>query len=116
MTPLSRSLLRVVPPAPIARRTDPASSRLAAEEVTRTGRRAAQCEAVLALVRKHPRRTSLELSRLSKLDRYAVSRRLPELERRGLIRRGVTRDCTVNGRPMLTWEAVNEDPQQMNLL
>src|SRR5215469_10013904 len=85
-------------------------------EMERTGRRASQSEAVLEMVKRHPRRTSLELSRLSQLDRYTVSRRLPELERRGLIRRGVIRDCTVNGRPMLTWEPVNEDPQQMKLL
>ena len=101
---------------PISRRTDPASSHAAAQEIEPTGRRAAQCEAVLETVKRHPRRTSLELSRLSQLDRYTVSRRLPELERRGLIRRGLIRDCTVNGRPMLTWEPVNEDPQQMKLL
>jgi hypothetical protein len=103
-------------PDPIARRTDPPSSHAAAQEMERTGRRTAQSEAVLEMVKLHPRRTALELARLSRLDRYTVSRRLPELERRGLIRRGLTRDCTVNGRPMLTWEPVNEDPQQMKLL
>ena len=101
---------------PIARGPDPPSSHAAAREIERSGRRASQCEAVLELVNRHPRRTSLELSQLSQLDRYTVSRRLPELERRGLIRRGLTRDCTVNGRPMLTWEPVIEDPQQMKLL
>jgi len=101
---------------PIARRTDPLSSDDAAREMERTGRRASQSEALLEMVKRHPRRTSLELSRLSRLDRYIVSRRLPELERRGLIRRGLIRDCTVNGRPMLTWEPVDEDPQQMKLL
>jgi predicted ArsR family transcriptional regulator len=100
---------------PIARRTDPPSSHAAAQEMERTGRRASQSEALLEMVKRHPRRTALELSRLSRLDRYTVSRRLPELERRGLIRRGLIRDCTVNGRPMLTWEPVNEDPQQMKL-
>ena len=101
---------------PTARLTDPPSSHAAAQEMERTGRRVAQCEAVLETVKRHPRQTSLELSQLSRLDRYTVSRRLPELERRGLIRRGPTRDCTVNGRPMLTWEPVNEDRQQMKLL
>src|SRR5262249_60546773 len=65
---------------PIARPTDPASSHDAAREIERSGRRVAQCEAVLETVKRHPRRTSLELSRLSQLDRYTVSRRLPELE------------------------------------
>ena len=102
--------------SPISRQTDPRSSHAAARETERSGRRAAQCEAVLEMVKRHPRRTSLELSRLSQLDRYTVSRRLPELERRGLIRRGLIRDCTVNGRPMLTWEPVDEDSQQMKLL
>ena len=101
---------------PIARQTDPPSSHAAAQEMERTGRRAGQSEAVLEMVKRHPRRTALELSRLSRLDRYTVSRRLPELERRGLVRRGLIRDCTVNGRPMLTWEPVHEDPQQMKLL
>ena len=103
-------------PYPIARQTDPASSHTAAQEIERTGRRASQSEALLEMVKRHPRRTALELSRLSRVDRYTISRRLPELERRGLIRRGLIRDCTVNGRPMLTWEPVTEDPQQMKLL
>ena len=37
------------------------------------------------------------------LNRYAVSRRLPELQHKGQARRGAPRDCTVNGRPQSTW-------------
>ena len=39
------------------------------------------------------------------LDRYAVSRRLPELQAAGHVRRLAPRVCTINGRPQCTWGA-----------
>lgn len=85
----------------IARATDPETSRLAADEITRSGARDAQAAEVLRRLREHPGSTSMELAGLG-LDRYAIARRLPELERLGLVRRGDARTCQT-GRLALTW-------------
>jgi hypothetical protein len=91
---------------PVARKADPMPSKLAAEQVTASGRREGQLLAVLALLRRHPRSTSLELSRHGSLDRYIVARRLPELEHVGLVRRLPARICIVGNRQATVWEAI----------
>jgi hypothetical protein len=90
---------------PIARHDDPESSKAAAREFTSSGLRARQQAEVLRLVRAYPGHTSLELAQHGSLDRYAIARRLPELERAGLVKRGEMRRCAVGARPALTWEA-----------
>lgn len=89
--------------APMARTTDPLSSHLAAGEIEGSGRRASQQVEALAAVRKHSGSTSHELAEATGLDRYALARRLGEVEERGLIRRGDFRRCAVSGRLVLTW-------------
>ena len=73
------------PDAPRARRSDPLSSHRAADEVAPhlSGQRRAVWEAL----KKHPGRSSKELSEVSNLDRYMIARRLPELEQFGLVSR-----------------------------
>lgn len=90
---------------PIARASDPVTSHLAAEHVTQSGIRSRQQHAVLAIVKLYPGRTSQELARYG-IDRYALARRLPELDDAGLVRRGEMRRCSVSGRQALTWWAV----------
>ena len=80
---------------PIARISDPTSSHEAARAITESGERRRQSEQVLAAVRDFPGKTSLELSTKVRLDRYAVARRLPELEAVGLIQRGRIRPCAI---------------------
>lgn len=92
-------------PPPIARRSDPETSHLAAGEVTASGRREGQLLGVLALVRKYPLSTSLELAQKSTFDRYVTARRLPELEHSGLVVKRAARLCTVGNRLAVTWEA-----------
>jgi hypothetical protein len=92
--------------SPVARAADPKPSKLAAAEITASGRREGQLLAVLALVKKFPRSTSLELSRHSSLDRYVVARRLPELAHAGLVAKRSVRQCVVGHRPATTWEAI----------
>lgn len=70
-----------------ARTTDPASSRRAAWEVTSTGRAGRQQQEVLEALTRYEGSTSRELAALSGLDRYVCGRRLPELERKNLVRR-----------------------------
>lgn len=90
-------------PRNIARRGDPVTSHLAAEKITRSGRRAIQRQAVLALVQKYPGCTSLELARHSGMDRYICARRLPELESAGAVRKSGQKVCSVGQRPAVTW-------------
>lgn len=96
---------------PIARQDDPEASHLAAEEITASGRRQNQQREVLALVVRHPGRTSLELSRAGALDRYVIARRLPELEEGGLVLRGEQRLCSVGRRLATIWFPVEEVPR-----
>tara|TARA_B100000676_G_C17646463_1_gene614284 strand:+ start:73 stop:429 length:357 start_codon:yes stop_codon:yes gene_type:complete len=98
------------------RSTDPATSKAAAEDVTRSGTAARQAEQVLNLVRQCPKSTSKELAFIAArhadtrhLDYHAIARRLPELEKTGLVKKGPARKCTqlvLNGnrRKAVTWE------------
>ena len=88
---------------PIARKSDPASSHLAAAEVTASGKRQQQIGLVIDLVRKFPGLTSMELAGMSGEDRYMIARRLPEALTAGAIRKGEQRTCSVTGRLALTW-------------
>jgi hypothetical protein len=90
--------------APRARRSDPVTSHLAAERVKPKLRK--QQEAVLAALTRWPGSTAVELAKVAGLDRYLVSRRLPELVP-VWARRGKPRVCTVAGTIQGTWYAVD---------
>lgn len=88
---------------PAARRSDPESSHLAAEEITRSGRRGQQQAQAIAAVRAFPGCTSFELAMRTDIDRYILARRLPECVTAGAVRKGEQRTCSVTGRQALTW-------------
>lgn len=88
---------------PIARKTDPTSSHLAAAEITASGARAHQQAQTIAAVRTYPGRTSQELAELTQIDRYTLARRLPECVTAGAVRKGEQRACAVTGRLALMW-------------
>ncbi len=95
---------RVPDRAPLAATADPLSSHLAAAEVTSSGRRASQKREIVTWLRGQSRPlTSMEIAHAAGLDRYMVARRLPDLERDGLVERCPMRDCAVSGRPAITW-------------
>ena len=89
---------------PRARRSDPDTSHTAADRIRPKLR--AQQQAVLDALAKWPGSTAVELAHVSGLDRYLVSRRLPELVPIW-VRRGKPRECTVNKTPMTTWRTVD---------
>lgn len=89
---------------PAARATDPDTSHIAAETVTKSGVRAHQQRQVLAALREWPGCTSAELARHAHMDRYAVARRLPELVPQYAFQGG-SRECQISGRPAVTWWA-----------
>jgi len=93
-------------PAPLAARSDPATSHIAAREITMSGALDSQKRAVLDLLRIQLRPvTSAELAAAGGLDRYMVARRLPDLNRDGLVSRGSARRCDSTGRLAITWSA-----------
>lgn len=85
------------------RNTDPVTSRLAAEHMVVSGKLSNQHIETLKLVRANPGMTSEELAMRGILDRYQLARRLPELERDGLVRKGPVRK-SAHGRMAHTWE------------
>lgn len=103
---------------PIARRADPVTSKLAAVDITRSGKRAAQQCAVHSWVRQYPGHTALELGELclqhgGTMDRYVFGRRLSELaadhDRCGnritpLVYPGLQkRRCKISGKQAIVW-------------
>ena len=91
----------------ISAKADPRTSKEAEGAITSSGLREGQCLGVLALVRKFPDSTSLELSVKGRTyDRYIIARRLPELERGGLIAKSGVKVCGVSGKKATTWKAI----------
>jgi hypothetical protein len=89
---------------PIARHTDPDTSKAAAKQITNSGVRGEQHRTVLAAVKAHPGKTSRELAAEADLDRYMVARRLPELEKLGVVKRAAERMCTIGKLSATTWK------------
>jgi hypothetical protein len=93
-------------PRLLARRTDPQSSHAAAKEVIESGLVAGQMAQLLTWLRGQTEPfTSLEISHLSGMCRYTCARRLPSLEKAGLVSRGPARICRQGGRLAITWKA-----------
>ena len=90
---------------PLFRNTDPETSRLAAEKFVAEGKNASHERNILGyLFRQGLSRNCAEIANGTGLEYHAVSRRMKELETRGLIKRAGT---SINsGRPMTEWEAV----------
>lgn len=104
------------PPGPLtdtprARNTDPATSHQAAAKIGKSGRLRAQQLLVLRALRCCPGSTAVELADSSGLDRYLISRRLPELVP-VWARRGKSRICTVAGTPQTTWHPVYRESRE----
>jgi hypothetical protein len=95
------------PRTPIAAKTDPITSHLAASEITASGLRAGQKRELLEWLRgvREPL-TSAEISAASGFDRHGVARRLPDLAADKLVERCLIRDCRQSGRPAVTWRAL----------
>jgi hypothetical protein len=89
------------------RLTDPQSSVDAAEAIEASGKAGTQRRACLAVVRETPGLTAPEIAIRAGMDRYAASRRLPELrDQHRLVRNGPLRACSIHGTRMTTWEPV----------
>jgi len=83
---------------------NPVSSKIAGAMIENSGIAENQRAAALNAVKRWPGKTSLELAKLSGLDRYILARRLPEIKelKQGDDRR--QRCCRVTGRMSVVWE------------
>lgn len=87
---------------PAARSSDPVTSHMAADEVTRNGTRQTQIELVVGMVQGNPGKTSAELAELTGHDRYMIARRLADAC--GIhVKKGEPRKCDVSKRQAVTW-------------
>lgn len=89
--------------AALTHRRDPETSRQAAERLRESGKLGAQQRAVLEALRQCDGATHAELGDFMGLHWLTPARRLPELERAGLVRKGEPRICTVKGSRCTTW-------------
>lgn len=105
----------------LARNSDPETSHIAAATVEASGAAQNQRDLALSAVQESPGRTATELEAYYGLDRYMLSRRLPELRDEGAVqqcaicsmgrltcricekRHDVKRVCEIKGRPMQVW-------------
>lgn len=91
---------------PLSRSSDPITSRFAERALKESGKHQSQLARALEALRANPDSTSLELGAAAgNSDRYLFSRRLPDLEKRGLIVRAGVRECRVSGKISITWRA-----------
>jgi len=88
---------------PASRKTDPATSALAEDEITSSGARARQVDRVYRLVQQNDGYTSAELAVMGGVDRHMVARRLPDLQHKGLVKKGGQRQCEIRNRQAVTW-------------
>jgi hypothetical protein len=97
--------------SPNARPTDPGTSIKAGEAHEASGEAGKQRTRILNWMKAHcsqssgTPQTSSEIAHHSGFDRYVVARRLPEMERLGLVKRGPERRCTYSGHDAIAWTA-----------
>lgn len=97
-----------------ARRSDPASSHASADELEASGRAGKQLAKALNAVGEHPGKSARELALLT-FDasgfpdlgswNHCIGRRLPELHRRGLVKRSGDEGMPPKSGALLWWQA-----------
>jgi len=93
---------------PISRTTDPATSHLAAEAITVSGRRESQVKLCAAAVKEHPGATAYEVGEFHGLGHWCATKRLSDAFRWGLVDKGVPRLNEATGRQQTTWWPIEE--------
>jgi len=88
---------------PLSHRTDPDTSREAAERLRTSGKLTGQRKAVLEALHECDGSTHGELGAFMGVHWLTPARRLPELARVGLARRGEPRVCRVKGSKCTSW-------------
>ena len=98
---------------PGSHRNDPVTSYIAAEKLAKSGKWTGQkqevYEALKAALKQYKGgATSAEVAAFmdgcDPVNRFTAARRLPELEKIGLVKKGIIRQCTTTGSLCVTWE------------
>ena len=85
------------------RRTDPETSRMASRRIRSSGGVSRHCTLLLEAAKRLGGGTYAELAVAVGLEPIQASRRLPEMERAGSLRRGEVRHCRVKGSRCIVW-------------
>lgn len=94
-----------------ARKTDPSTSHEAAARAEKTTA-AAHREKCLSYVFLDPGHTAAEIAKAIGIDRYAASRRLPELRDTNRIENRMKRICKILGSWCITWYPASKENQK----
>jgi len=89
----------------LRRSSDPFPSHAAARELVESGHHGKQCTGVLLALVDNPGVTSRELADICGIDLAVIFRRLPDLEKGGVVSRGTIRKCKSGHRLASTWIA-----------
>lgn len=93
----------------LSRKNDPVTSHIAAQDIVSSGVFERQKDIVYDfLIEKNMEGinpTSAELAAMGNMDRYTPSRRLPDLEKEGKVKKMSPRTCTVTKKKCVTWFA-----------
>lgn len=87
----------------VTRTSDPETSRLAEEQITKDGSRARACAEALALVQAQPGWTANEYEAFIGVSDGRIRKRLTDLEKLGLVRRGEARTSAITRKLNQTW-------------
>lgn len=93
---------------PRSRGSDPETSRLAEKDLRASGRLSEQRRIILQAVAADPGCTAREYDESEPFSEGMFHRRLVELERLGLVRRGEPRVCRIGNKLAHTWMPVEE--------
>jgi len=91
----------------MAHREDPDTSRLAAEQLVESGGLARQQQAVFDALHRCDGSTHGEIGQTMGCHWLIPARRLPELQKAGLVKKGEPRICRVKGSRCVTWWLVD---------
>ena len=100
---------------PKSHRDDPVTSFIAAEKLAKSGKWTAQQKEVYEALKKRNGGTAGEIccymAGVGYLNRFVVSRRMPELREKGLVEMGPKRKCGVIGSVCVTWWLAGTEEQ-----
>ena len=107
--PQTADLFDPDPAPPIARRSDPVTSKIAAVQYSKTDRRN-DCDVMRDLIRDYPGKTAGEYGEILLGRGYKPmkairmpTKRISDLKKVGALTLGVTRKCGISGRPAQTY-------------
>lgn len=98
----------------LSKKNDPDTSREAGKRYDKSHKRTIHFQQILITMSDLFPFTSAEIARWSPLDRFQVARRLPEMERFGLVSRGNKKYCSVVKQDCVGWKLTAAGKDRIN--